>query len=177
MRQSESWGAIAVPVEAHSKQWGLPLRMHEPGELKYGQNGQRVALSTHSTYPSIQPFSHSCTIHPSWTIHPATQPSNHPSIYLLETYKTQCCLAVTITSETGSIIQRFIPNDESLADCNKSKTFNLLAQRSAALSVRSTEITAPSRHGVQHLIDRRTFAIAFVGCKQILYGYVKGACV
>src|SRR6218665_905553 len=35
-------GAIAVPMEAHSKQRGLPLRMHEPDELKYRQKGQRV---------------------------------------------------------------------------------------------------------------------------------------
>jgi len=30
MRQSEPWGAIAVPIEAHSKQrGGLPPRMHD----------------------------------------------------------------------------------------------------------------------------------------------------
>ena len=29
MRQSEPWEAIAVPMEAHSKQRGLPSRMHE----------------------------------------------------------------------------------------------------------------------------------------------------
>jgi len=42
MRHSEPWGAIAVPMEAHSKQMGQPPRTHEPGELKYGQKGQRV---------------------------------------------------------------------------------------------------------------------------------------
>jgi len=42
MRQSEPWGAIAVQMEAHSKQRSLPLRMHESGRLKYGQKGQRV---------------------------------------------------------------------------------------------------------------------------------------
>ena len=41
MRQSEPWGAIAVPMEAHSKQTGQPPRMHDFGELKYGQMGQR----------------------------------------------------------------------------------------------------------------------------------------
>jgi len=35
MRQIEPWGAIAVPMKAHSKQRGQPPRMHEPGELKY----------------------------------------------------------------------------------------------------------------------------------------------
>jgi len=37
MRQSEPWVAIAVPMEAHSKQRGQPPRMHVSGELKYGQ--------------------------------------------------------------------------------------------------------------------------------------------
>jgi len=30
MHQSEPWGVIAVPMEAHSKQRGLPPRMYEP---------------------------------------------------------------------------------------------------------------------------------------------------
>src|SRR6218665_2744823 len=38
----ECVGTIAVSMEAHSKQRGLPPRMHESGELKYGQKGQRV---------------------------------------------------------------------------------------------------------------------------------------
>ena len=35
MRRNESWGAIAVPEEAHSAQWGQPPRMH-------GQKEQRA---------------------------------------------------------------------------------------------------------------------------------------
>ena|SRR6218665_917812 len=42
MCQSGPWGAITVPVEAHSKQRGQPPRMRKSGELKYGQKGQRV---------------------------------------------------------------------------------------------------------------------------------------
>jgi len=42
MRQSEPWGAITVPMEAHSKQRGLPPRMREPDELEYWQKEQRV---------------------------------------------------------------------------------------------------------------------------------------
>ena len=42
MRQSEPWGAVAMPMEAHSKRRGLSPRMHESGELKYGQKEQRV---------------------------------------------------------------------------------------------------------------------------------------
>ena len=37
MFASEPWGAIAVPIEVHSKQSGQPPRMHEFGELKFGQ--------------------------------------------------------------------------------------------------------------------------------------------
>jgi len=50
MRQSEPWGAITVTMEAHSKQRGLPPRMHEPGKLKYGQKGQRVPSFKWSTF-------------------------------------------------------------------------------------------------------------------------------
>ena len=47
MRQSEPWGAIAVPMEAHSKRRDLPPRMHEPDdELKYGQKGQSILIET-----------------------------------------------------------------------------------------------------------------------------------
>src|SRR6218665_1837536 len=42
MRRSEPWRVIAVPMEANSKQRGQPPRMHESGELKCGQKGQRV---------------------------------------------------------------------------------------------------------------------------------------
>jgi len=43
MSWSEPWGAIAVPMEAHSKQRDQSPRTHESGELKYRQNGQKVA--------------------------------------------------------------------------------------------------------------------------------------
>jgi len=44
----ECVGTIAVSMEAHSKQRGLPCapRMHESVELKYGQKGQRVPPSS-----------------------------------------------------------------------------------------------------------------------------------
>jgi len=38
----EPWGAIAVPMEAHSTERGQPLRMHGPGLCKYGQKEQSV---------------------------------------------------------------------------------------------------------------------------------------
>ena len=43
MFQSEPWGAVTVPMEAQSKQRGQPPRIHESGELKHGQKGQRVS--------------------------------------------------------------------------------------------------------------------------------------
>ena len=42
MCQSEPSGAIAMPMEVHFKQRGQQPRMHESGELKYGQKEQRV---------------------------------------------------------------------------------------------------------------------------------------
>ena len=44
MRHSEPWGAIAVPMEAHSKQRDLPLRMHEPDKSKYLAKGTKGTL-------------------------------------------------------------------------------------------------------------------------------------
>ena len=54
MSRSEPWGAIAVPMEAHSKQRGQPLRMRESGELKYGQMGQRVRRYTDLAEPNTK---------------------------------------------------------------------------------------------------------------------------
>src|SRR6218665_2488791 len=44
MCQSEPWGAIAMAMDANSKQMDQPPRIHESGELKYGLKGQRVPL-------------------------------------------------------------------------------------------------------------------------------------
>src|SRR6218665_1706358 len=42
MCRKESWGAIAVPKEAHSTQRGQPPRMHGPCLWRYEQKEQRV---------------------------------------------------------------------------------------------------------------------------------------
>ena len=44
MCRKNSWGAIAVPKEAHSTQRGQPPRMHGPDLWRYERKEQRVTL-------------------------------------------------------------------------------------------------------------------------------------